>query len=352
LILATHFGVLGLGLVATGSRALLIRSKPAFFAAIGFAFPLLAFLAVNENWTQKDKWGIVTMTYFPLLVLVALGLTALAIGERRSRTKAWLAFIAVATGAILVRPILLNARAPEDSRFRVLWSEKLQQLNAEEPAYLELERHLLSGMDWSPGYRFLERIPIRPARPTWAVLKEEFRTRDVTRRAPSIAERIMTPLIPPSEIPWLPAAALPHGPRRGPTDAVVHEIDLSRSPATAWKSGASVLSAPLSDESTTHLRVGAPPIPLVVPWRSEPVHVYLVDVPEHGSTILVLVRDVPFELSRSRRLATHLYSAERVVLNYPIGRRLMLLDVLTADPARYYLFDVDADHGALAIRTY
>ena len=149
LTMVKHFGVLLFSVVLVGILSPAARRNgKALVALAGFAVPIVAFLALNEDWIEKDKWQIVVMTYVPLYVLFALGVDQILLNFTKPRFLLGMAFL---VGALaLVLKLLSLADVPEDARFRDYLGYREHGLAAEDPKYLAVERSLLKPVAWLP----------------------------------------------------------------------------------------------------------------------------------------------------------------------------------------------------------
>ena len=144
-----HFGVILFSVALLGLWAMRQEARNIFRLCLLFGAPIVAFLALNENWIEKDKWEIVIMTYLPLYLAVGFGVHWLF-----SRKKSWhlLAGFGLTVALVLGgRALLLRVDAPADQRLFDVYAAKGIPLLEEDAAYVELERYAFHELDWWPA---------------------------------------------------------------------------------------------------------------------------------------------------------------------------------------------------------
>jgi hypothetical protein len=292
--------------------------------------PLVAFLAVNENWTQKDKWGIVTMAYGPLLVWFGVGLEAVARSWKRGLAIAAIA----ACGLWLLHGALGRVEAKEDPIFRREWTEAKQAVPKEEPLYMALERDGIRRFPWVPTQPSGS-VPLMTHLPrNLVILGEQARSGSVFHRTFTLAETILSMLTWKENALWRPAA--PDLLEPVPAQRRVR-MDL---PPSSWlapdhETSAVRVSGDNAGEGYP-LRPYDPLIAMQPGWAARPVHIGLV-LFGHDLAVLVIVRVLSNDF-----IAQPLIAAQDLILHYPEGRSLYVLDLVSLDPSREYAFREEA----------
>lgn len=341
-----HWGLLAASLALVGSGVLL-RRQPRVAASLALGFvPLVAFLALNENWTQKDKWGIAVMAYLAPLLGFAAGLDWIGAGRRLLRI---VAVGAVGWGLALVWQALAGLEVPEDDRYRRFWSERYQHLPPEDAGYLAWERSTWSRPPLLPRSARGFGAALAP-RASLAALGEHLTDWSVRGRSPSALDLELMALGTAGD-PNL-EASLPH--RGAPvacSDCVPIRIDLRRSPGSNLGRAAH-FSAPCSlDGPEVDLGRDHDAAAVRVPWAPGPVDLVLVDPPLGGTAVLMLVRALPHEFEAQRGpLRGPPLRAGCVAVHLPAGRPLQVWDQLSFDPGRTYRFAVSGERSRPRLR--
>ncbi|MBM4395010.1 MAG: hypothetical protein FJ087_04905 [Deltaproteobacteria bacterium] len=180
-----HLGVPALALAALGAAAHARRDRRSFLAGAAFLLPILAFLASNGDFIEKDKWAIQVMAYLPLLVWIGWGADRVVGGWTG---PAWLAVAAAAV--IAAQWGLGRIDAPPDDRAVAGRARIGHFIGPENPAYLAIERadlariRLLPGAEEAPGDGGVAEVVERGA----AALAREAESLDVADQGLSLAE--------------------------------------------------------------------------------------------------------------------------------------------------------------------
>ncbi|MBK7977825.1 MAG: hypothetical protein IPK07_32770 [Deltaproteobacteria bacterium] len=338
-----------IGLVAT------VRAPRRAVAASLWVVPYAAMLAVNENWLQVEKMGIMAPLVPPLLLAAGRGVEALL--DRRD----WP--VALAGGAIFALGLLgieqaARLRVPLDPRFYSQYPWMLR----EDESYLAVERRLAT--------------PRALPSPEWTMLPPMEDPVDALVRAvhhPSYAERV------PSPREQVMAAVMPdvfrfflspreHGPLPETRAAEGERQALEVSLARPWMEGLGWVgvsdTAALADRLVIDLHADPAlqtyrKFPL--PWqpgftatlstfrRGEDVFVVLSGPnPYERSIDLATFTPPPYEpITAVERPAP---PGDRVVLVVPAGARVHFVEVTSLDPSRIYRWYLPspAIPGALA----
>lgn len=326
LTVMSHWGIF-LALVIVGLTALALRRHgKVLVPSVLWFFPLFAFLAVNENWTQKDKWGIVTMAYGSVLVWFGVGLEAVARSWKRGLAVACLA----AGGLVLLHDGLVRLDAKEDPLFRREWAAAKQIVPEEEPDYMAIEREGIRRLTWLPSQP-PGSVPVTTyLQRNLLILQEQLRSGSVFRRTFTLAETIVSMLTWKDAVLWRPALPAPIDPV-----PAQRSVRLDR-PLSTWlapgREASAVRVADANVDRGYPLRPYDPLIAMQPPWAAQPLHVGLV-LFGPDLAVLVIVRVLANDF-----VPQPLVADQELLLHYPEGRKLYVLDIVSLDPSREYAF--------------
>lgn len=318
-------------------------------AALLFFLPIAGFLAVNEDWTQQDKWSIVIMAYLPLLVLMGQGFSWFL--ECRAGFLRWLGLtfslgLLVAWHFLLIRPLV-----PEDPLYRSLWQQDHEFMPPEEPFYLSAQRDDLHSPNWFP-WVFEMKLPT-----PWNLraLKKQIADRSVFNRTPSMSELLMMMFAGPAMPAVLPQDANQTEMSRRYIDApVLGSLSLSASPATGltrhegkWRRDASCSP----EQLRLDLYPFTGPFPIRVPWQEEPIVVFSFIDETKGFGALTVLRTVR-KADRAQLFASTPIENPCLLIHLPEKNELVLIDIVSMEPNRNFayraMFD-PADRNKVAL---
>jgi len=345
-----HFGVLLLSVACIGVLALAIEGEWHVLSTMALFFvPIAGFLALNENWTQKDKWGVVVMAYLPIFLCLASGFSWFT-RERKLLIHAAI-FSIVAFAMVLSHKLLININAPEDSRFQSYWSENIQKLPPEDPFYLEVESRSLRRIKWLPNFFSFHGIfPFHG--PKRLNLKALFRQcASLSLRERDLTTMELFPLLFMSEE-W--HAIIPEG-----IDRVQLMLKYAHYPAVSL---IDLSEPPYFDIdpdtiSLTHRKDCPPlgktldlypftlPIPVTVSWSEGPILIALGISEAEGYSVLMMVRTV-LRFDEERLFGKKSLDVSCLRLHLPDEQEIILVDFYSLDPLRNYVFRVESDEDA------
>lgn len=324
-----------IGLVAT------LRAPRRVAAAGVWVVPYAAMLAVNENWMQVEKMGIMAPLVPPLLLAAGRGVEALL--DRRDWPLV-LAGVAVFALGFLGLQTVSRVRVPYDPRFYVQYPWMLR----EDESYLTVERRLATPRAWpSPEWAMLP-----PMDEPLGALAHAVAHPSYAERVPSPREQVMAAVMPDVFRYFL--SQREHGPlpetRAGADRRIALEVSLAR----PWMEGLRWLGArdagAPGDDVVIDLYAGGElqtyrKFPL--PWQ--PTFTASLSAFRRGADVFVVLSG-PNPYERSIDLATFTpppYEpmtaverpappGDRVVLVVPVDARLHFIEITSLDPSRIY----------------
>jgi hypothetical protein len=311
-----HFGFLLFGLAMVGLLAMRKEAQNIFRLSMVFGLPIVLFLALNENWIEKDKWEIVIMTYLPLYLAVGFGVHWFF-----SRKNALRAVGGLGLTFLLIfgaRDLALSVDAPADQRLYDVYAAKGAPLLDEDGAYIELERFTFQDLDWLPSHhrqvkkRLQSKLDPHPMLRRVQALRDELQELHPTHR---LGKRVDF------EANGLPEFSLvPFDISVPPHNGLDPEI---RKPA--GRSGCN----PGATFTTIEADAAAQAIEVI--WNDQPLMVSLRTDPEQKLALLELER-------RSRTLPSDPISKQCLHLMVPSGFALLVDDRVSIEPSRVYTY--------------
>ena len=348
--LLSRLGVVLAALGLVGAAATLRRGGRATLPAALYVVPYAAVLAVNENWMQVEKMGAVA----PLLpvAFLAMGHGAATVWRQDAWWRRGALLLAAMTLVFGAATLLARADAPLDRRF----FDEHPWMRPERPAYLEAERVLLPVRLWpSPEWPRLSAVQPPLARLRRALGSPGYEGRPVSPR-----ERMLQQLIPRTyKLHLAQHGAVTGPPAPGTGGAVRYVVDLSR-PWVARNGWLRPAAGPLAGPNVTLDLVsegGARrhdkfPLPaafgegqvatLAAFHHDDAVYVVLAG-PSRHEVVRVVGGDAEFAprtTARGRPLP-----GDRFGLLVPAGVPLRVIEVLSLDPSRIYIWQLPAGDG-------
>ena len=341
-----HFGLVVVALVLCGFVAMALKKRLRLLVALALFFLAVAgLLAINENWSQRDKWGILVMTYAPLYLAGGFGLQWMF-----SRRNTWWQPAAVFAGALVLFTMLhlglARVEADIDQRYIDSWSRLQQTLLPEEPVYMELERQSIKTRYWVP---YSDHGPGAVSLSRWfRSLWHDLNRLDILQRKMSIAEAIHHTMMEEGKHSsgLKPAAFDLVGWRQeAQSYPIAFTLDLRRAPTEGFEQpfAKPVLRKPCQ-EPTTHLYPFGRLSQMQVPWNPEPIQIGLVMGGEKNLAMITLMRVIPKDETFAKDLNTNIPTG-CVAFHLPSQAQAILFDFVSFDPSREYGYSVSAPDG-------
>lgn len=348
LMVGIHWGLPLLAIPILGALKLMLESRwrPVVFGGGYFVF-LAAFLALNENWTQRDKWDIVVMAYLPLFVFAGYGAELF---RTRPLVRSISAYIVVLTGLFLGWPFLASMDGKFDRRYAEVWGQRVQTVLPEVPEYIEWERRKIANPPWRPD-SLQGRLP---SGVSLRFFRHDLLHRDPGKRLISISEAFQFSVISPDHpfhdlIPARLSRIRIRG--RDPDLPVRVNVDLRNPPHRGLNPDGSMVMRAECGGPTVRLHPNEPAIAVRVSWNDAPLRVAAV-MGSNPQELAVMALRVNL-LDESEFAPLEAVDADCLLVHGPPGARVLLTDVLSFDPTREYVYrleNTDAETGSAVFR--
>jgi hypothetical protein len=283
-----------------------------------WGLPIVLFLALNENWIEKDKWEIVIMTYLPLYLAAGYGVHWLFAQKSFLRMSLiWGLTLVAVLGA---RDLMLRIEAPADQRLFDVYADKGRPLLEEDQAYVELEKMSFYDLDWWPSHH----------RQVQKRLKATLNPHPMLRRVEAIKEELQA-LHPDHRLgkkPSLKSVGLP--------EYSVTPFDVSVPPHNGLDP---ISRKPMGRHgcnpgaSFVQIDADMPGKAVEVIWNDQPLIVTLRTMADQRMALLELER-------RSRQEAQSPVSSQCLHLMVPKGYALLIDDRVSIEPSRVYSYQL------------
>jgi len=348
LTVGAHFGLLLLSVALYGIWGFVRRRQWRPLAALALFFlPLTGMLALNENWTQEDKWGIVVITYLPIFLCIGSGLKEILRRDRWTVGRI-AAVTCLCISLVLSQKGLLGVDGREDERFRSYWSREVQPLLPEDPTYLELERKRLGKTHWLPRtlpYLLLYEDDLRMNLVSLPQQLKHFSLRDRQLSLGEAAQIMFMgmegPLarLLPAHVQGLGVLPESTGIPASISFSLSEPIHRNLDPGDPQPFPVKTCSP---GEGIIDLLPLEPPVVLQVPWNEGPILAGLTATEGVNFLLLWIIRIAPREMEslfferppeKSTCIRPHLSP----------DKRLVIMDLISFDPSRSYAFRVFED---------
>ena len=351
LAIERHFGLLLMGMSLVGFGALVRKRRwGVVLSMLLFFLPIAGFLALNENWTQRDKWSIVSMAYLPLFLTLGYGFSWFF--EQRRRLVRWGIWAGAIVLLALIHLGLVRIDAPEDKTFQKIWGTTHQAMPPEEPFYVDAHKDVVGSMSFLP-WTFEPKLP---SAGNLSALREQLTDTSLFHRTPSTAELFMT-LLADATLP----AMLPEGVSRSSLQLEFSqepfrgEVDLSTAPHQGMSFQEPTLSRTLQCgpiQERIDLHPFDEPIPIEAAWSKRPLLVSLIVDRSKNFGALVLIRTVLLR-DTDRFFFQPPVQNPCLRLHLPKDFHLALLDLVSMDPNLSFAYGLSfGDDGVAALRFF
>jgi hypothetical protein len=342
-----HFGLALAAVGLTGAVGMIARAQyRRFIAGAALLVPLALALAVNEDWTQTDKWAIVTMAYLPVLLALGHGVDWLADGGTSILKRSGVYLLAL-TLLVVAHNGLRTLPSVEDRLFRQLWDEQVQWLPPEPEGVMTFEQNSIRERHWLPGQKTFLPLATLLRGANVRSLTGELATLSLAGRAPSLMETFFATLFQYGPMAKkMPKVNLGDRGELSFATGEVVRLDLSVPPDRALAGGSP--AGCLADAAGTTVLPLQKPVLVSVPWQERPIRAALAANETADYAMAMVVRtmlrdeeDGDWGIPRPDAC---------MAFHVPAGKGLLLIDFLSLNPTRLYLYRVDRSDGVPTMR--